>query len=81
MAASERESIRLLKQTIRKKRVHMGLPPEGQLNVETVVEAMKEQPPVDELVTYIKNALSEDTSCKPSKPSPTPSRKPFDRMA
>ena len=46
----------------------MGLPPEGKLDVTAVVEALKEQPPVEEIVNFVKNALNEDA------PTPTPRR-------
>ncbi|MCA9410031.1 MAG: hypothetical protein KC931_15185 [Candidatus Omnitrophica bacterium] len=81
MSPQERDSIRLLKQVIRKKRVHMGLPAEGSLNVEAVVEAMKEQPPMDELVSYIKSAIKEDLPVKTESPTAPPVRRPFDRRA
>lgn len=81
MASSERDSIRLLKQVIRQKREHMGLPPEGRLHVETVVEALKEQPPMEELVAYVRNALKAPPLFKAPNSLPPTRRKPFDRLA
>ena len=80
MPDQQRKSIQLLQEAIRRKRVHMGLPPEGKVNMKSVVEAMKEQPPMDELVAYIKKALKEDGGKPVQKgPPPTPRRR-FDRI-
>lgn len=81
MASHPRKSIRVLQETIRMKRIHMGLPPEGELDVTSLVAALKAQPPMDELIAYVKNALNDDGFTPREAPPSSPPKKPFDKMA
>lgn len=81
MPNSPRKSIEVLKETIRRKRIHMGLPPEGELDAKTLLAALKEQPPMEELVAYVKNALKQDLIPPRETPAESPPKKSFDRMA
>lgn len=60
MGQSQRKSLEILKETIRRKRSSMGLPEEGPVRSETLLEAFRKKPPIEELVRYVHEQLGED---------------------
>jgi hypothetical protein len=74
-------SIDRLKKAIRQKRAELNLPIEGPIRTGELLEAMKKDPPVEEIVGFVRKSLSEDgpNLDKALDPARLPRR--FDRRA
>lgn len=81
--ARERQSstIDRLKQAIRQKRAELNLPVEGPIKTGELLEAMKKDPPVEEIVGFVRQSLSEDTPSLDKDLDTKPPYRPFDRRA
>ena len=82
MARTPRSStVDRLKQAIRQKRAELNLPIEGPIKTGELLEAMRKDPPVEEIVGFVRQSLSEDVpGLDRSRGSGEPPRR-FDRRA
>jgi hypothetical protein len=77
--APQSRSIDRLKQAIRQKRAELNLPAEGPIKTGELLEAMKKDPPIEDIVGFVRQSLSEDApSLDTALDSKRPHR-PFDR--
>ena len=60
MSAPEREALLKMQAAIRKSRDRMGLPEEGTLRQEQLLEALRKKPPIQKIVGYVKKSLEDD---------------------
>jgi actin-like ATPase involved in cell morphogenesis len=56
----ERDSIQKMQVAIRETRNRMGLPEEGTLRQEQLLEALRKKPPIQKIVGYVKKSLEDD---------------------
>jgi hypothetical protein len=81
MPQENRENIKRLQEAIRKQRVDRGLPAEGTLRPDNLLDTLKRDPPIEKIVAFVRESLER----KPAKSKPNsqtilpPSR--FDKRA
>ena len=60
MPKPQRDSVLKMQAAIRQTRSDLGLPKEGPLRQQELLDALKQRPPIDKIVGFVKKSLGED---------------------